>query len=1147
MKRIAVVVFSAVVFLAAVVVARQGPAGGSSRLTAAALENMKIRNIGPGLVTGRVVDVEFDPKNSDIWYAASAFGGLWKTTSRGISWTQVFPNEDEGSFSLCCVVVDPKDSNIVWLGTGENNSQRSAHFGDGVYKSTDAGATWKRMGLETSEHIGKILIDPRNSNVVWVAAQGPLFTEAGGGERGLYKTTDGGTTWARSLEIPGGTTGVSDIAFDSKNPDIMFAGTYQRMRHVGQMIGGGPDGGVFKTVDGGKKWTKLTNGLPPGEVGRIAIAVDPKKPGRVYALIDAKSAGGRGGGGRGAGAAAGAGAAGAGAAGAGAAGAGAAGAGAAGAGAAGAGAAGAGAGAAGGAAGAGAGAGGGQGGGRGAGRGGPPQPYVAPPAPTENDGIGFYRSEDSGATWTRLSTYRGGGPAYYCEIFVDPWQPDTIWSVNTNMDWSRDGGKTWSPVGIDQGQTAWVVHVDNHHVLFDPNNRNHFIIANDGGIYETYNLDKIYAAGPGELNHATWRFFANLPITQYYRVSAGNELPFYTVCGGTQDNFSQCGPSRTSFVLGIRTSDWYVVQGGDGFFARHDLQDPNIVYASSQDGGITRFDRRTGRNTGLNPRGAGGGGGGAGGGAGADVMGGAPPDPQAQQQAQQQAGAAGAGAAGAGAAGAAGAGAAGAAGAGAAGAAGRGAAGGRGAGGGGGRGGGGDRTNWDAPYIVSPHLHTRLYWGSNYLYRSDDRGDSWTRVSPDLSRNLNWADLPIMGKVWPQGSIALHESTTALSNIVAIDESPLLEGLLYVGTDDGLVQTSEDGGKNWRKSEDFPGVPKWTYVTDVVASPRDSNVVFATFNNWQTGDYKPYICRSDDRGRTWKAIAGDLPAKHDVWALAQDEVNGNLIFAGTEFGLFFTVDGGSHWTQLKGGMPRIQVRDLEIQRREHDVVMGTFGRGFWILDDYTALREMTQETLSQEARLFPLRHAYQFTPWDSVIQAGAAGFADLAGNFTTPNPPIGAVLTYNVGQALPSDASLVINILDSGGRQVRRITVDKTAGIHRIVWNLNVDAVAGVGGDAEIAPAEDQQAGGAGGQGGGAGQGAGGAGAAGQAGRAGGAGGAGGGGGRGGGRGGGGAAAQPGRYTAVLARLVGETVTPIGPQQLFQVVTLPEKNYMIYR
>lgn len=956
MKRLPILLLAGAAALANVVVNGQGPAPAADPF-----EGFAFRALGPGLTSGRLSDVEVDPNNPSVWYVAASSGNLWKTENRGNTWTPIF--DKYGSFSLGAVVVDPKDSNVVWLGTGENNNQRSVAFGDGLYKSTDAGRTWKKMGLENSEHIQNILIDPRNSNVVYVSAIGPLWSA--GGDRGLYKTTDGGQTWKAVLTISPD-TGVTDVVMDPKRPDTLYAAALQRRRAVGQLIGGGPESAIYKTTDGGAKWTKLTKGLPTVEMGRVGLGINWRNPNIVYALVTAQR--GQGGffrsddggtswtrigrqvseGGRG---------------------------------------------------------------GRGGAPAQPPSPCAAigaapatPPEPPSDEDEPPGRGRGRGPS---DDCYRGGDPGYYNEIIVDANDPETIWSPQTNVYRSQDGGKTWKPVNM-QG-----VHVDHHDIVADPRDPKHYLVANDGGLYETYD------------NFETFRHFTNLPLSQFYRIATDNSRPFYKICGGAQDNGTICGPSRTLNSAGIRTSDWYRVGGGDGFQPRVDPEDPNIVYAQSQNGSLSRLDLRTGQSVGIRPTTRN------------THVPGAPPAPATPPQ--------------------------------------------EGRGGGGGRLG---RWHWDAPLIISPHSARRLYFGGEKLYRSDNRGDAWTAVSPDLTRNLDRTKIPIMGKVWPQDSVAYMQATTTLSTITTLDESPLREGFLIVGTDDGLVQISEDAGRNWRKVEQFPGVPQYSYVTDVYPSPRDADTIFVTINNYQRGDFKPYVMKSTDRGRNWTSIAGNLPERSGAWSIVQDHIDGNLLFVGLEFGVYFSKDGGGTWTALKGGIPTTQARDLEIQKRESDLIVGSFGRGAYVLDDYTALRDVTQQALTQEAVLFRLRDAYLYNERGQVRAAW--------GDPETPNPPFGAIFTYHVGKPSTGDAKLVLVISDDSGKPVRRLELSNGPGMHRIAWNLRGEAPQAEGG-------------------------------------------------RGGGGRGGQAAdfVEPGRYRATIARLTGDKVTPIGEPQLFNVVPLP--------
>lgn len=938
------------------------------RLTTELLRGLELRNIATGYRPGRIADIAVDPRNRSTWYVATAAGGLWKTTNRGTTWAPIF--DDYGSYSLGYVTIDPRDSNVVWLGTGENQSLRSVSFGDGVYKSTDAGETWTKVGLGESEHIAKIIVDPRDSDVVYVAAQGPLW--ARGGDRGLYKTTDGGETWEAILTISEN-TGITDLVLDPRDPDVMYAAAYQRRRHVGVLIGGGPEAGIFKSVDGGENWNKLSEGLPAVDKGRIALAISPHNPDVVYAWMNAAS-----------------------------------------------------------------------------------------------DETGFFRSADGGETWVRRDNIRVQDPQFYGEIYADPHQFDRVYVMDTRIQVTEDGGATFRRVN-------WSMHVDNHTMTFDPTDENHLLVGNDGGLYETYDGGR------------TWRHFTNMPIPQLYAVGASNELPFYYVYGGAQDNGSQGAPSRTIHRDGIRTSEWINVGGADGMQPRVDPENGNIVYTMSQSGAIQRLDKRTGESASIRPR------------VGDDDR------PV--------------------------------------------------------------RWNWLSPFIISPHAPQRLYLAGSKLFRSDDRGDNWRLVSPDLTRDIHWSTIPVFGRVWGEDEdvVSRNTFTTAYGVGSALSESPLEEGLLYFGTDDHLIQVSEDGGENWRKIESFLDVPDKAMVTDLVASSHDANTVYAAFNNYLYGDFQPYLLKSSDRGETWQSIVGNLPDRHFVWSIVEDPVNKDLLFAGTEFGLFVTIDGGNTWAQIRSGAPTAAFRDLEIQRRENDLVAATFGRGFFILDDYTPLRHLTPQLLAQEAALLQISDAWLFHE---------LGYTRAVyGNSSSPNPPFGAALTYYLKSDMPADTPLVLAVKNADGQEIRRMNGPTTAGIHRVAWDLRAQAAAGggrrggrgsqlepsaeetaeleAGLEAELEMEEQFEIESAGQQPGpqdaaqppegqrqrgrgGARQGRGGRGGFGRGGR--------GGFGRGGrrGRGGrGGPLVEPGMFTVTLNKLVDGELTPLGEPQEFQVTPLP--------
>jgi len=835
------------------------------------LAGVPLRNIGPALTSGRVSDFAFHPGKTQSFYVSMASGGLWKTENNGITWTALF--ENEGSFAIGVVEIDPENPNIIWVGSGENNAQRSVGFGDGVYKSVDGGKSWKNMGLKDSGHISMIRFHPGDSNTIYVAAQGPLWNS--GGDRGLYRSTDGGDSWKRILDIDEN-TGINEFVIDPADPEVIVASSYQRRRHVWTLINGGPGSGIHKTTNGGISWQKVAGELPSGDLGRIGLAAAPSAPNMIYAIIEA-----------------------------------------------------------------------------------------------DEEGKGIYRSTDFGESWEKRSDHLTSSPQYYNELYVDPQNPERVYSVDTFTHVSEDGGKSWNKISFRNR------HVDDHALWIDPSNTTHLYIGGDGGVYESWDRGQL------------WRHVRNLPVTQFYRSTPDNDSPFYNVCAGTQDNFTLCGPSRNTMTDGITNADWSVAQFGDGFKAQIDPTDANIIYAQAQYGSLGRFDRITGERLQITPM------------------------PGSEENNYN--------------------------------------------------------WNWNAPLIISPHDNHRLYYGAERLFRSDNRGESWVAVSGDLSRGIDRNKLDVMGRVWSVDAIAKNVSTSTYGALIAVDESPLLEGLIYAGTDDGLIHVTSDGGGSWSTLDSFRDVPDMSLVEDIISSFHDVDVAYAIIDNHKRGDYKPYVLKTENRGKSWALISNDLPERGTAHTIIEDHLDPNLLFVGTEFGLFFSNDGGTSWNEMTS-LPTIAVRDLEIQRREGDLVVGTFGRGIYILDDYSPLRSGSDEL--NKPSLFQVRDAWLYVP-DS--RRGWGGKGDWGvGRYTADNPPYGAVFAYYLPEDLQSlkdkrrkiekerekedgdnpypswdqlrqedreeAPSITLTVRDASGNVMQRISAPAGKGFHRVAWNMRYPA-----------------------------------------------------------------------------------------------------------
>ncbi|KPJ93391.1 MAG: hypothetical protein AMS18_05805 [Gemmatimonas sp. SG8_17] len=847
----------------------------------ALFKDLQWRNIGPANMAGRVTDIEAVEGNFAHVLVGAASGGVWKSTNAGTTWKAIFT--EYGTANIGDIAVFQPDPSIIWVGTGESCTRNSAGWGDGVYKSTDGGETFSNMGLQDTHHIGEVLTHPSDPNTVYVAAQGHLWGHTG--ERGLFKTTDGGQTWKKLTNgLPDdGRTGATDVKMDPSNPNVLYVAFWERLRRPYRFDSGGPNGGIFKSVDGGETWTKLTNGLPEGETGKIGIAVYRGDPRIVMAIVE---------------------------------------------------------------------------------HGFQPQRRVEGALNPDYDdmsklGTGIYRSENGGESWEYVSRYNNR-PFYYSHIYINPRDDQNVYILAGSANISEDGGKTFS-------RSMQGISGDFHALWIDPNRPDVFYVGNDKGSYITFD------------HGITFNMFDNMDIGQFYAVTADNRDPYY-VYGGLQDNGNWGGPSNSRDWNGILNDHWFKFHSGDGFHTTVDPNDWRTVYTESQGGNIRRFDavfRQDGKSVTPDP---------------SNILNLAeyvPQHPDTGSRLLRDY----------------------------------------------------FRFNWSSPLILSPHNSNTLLFGGNHLFRSTDRGDTWRIISPDLSTND-----PVLTDPESGGLTRDVTSAETYATIITIAESPLMPGLIWVGTDDGNVQLTRDGGKTWVDvRRNLPEVPGRLWVSRVEASHFDAGTAYLSFDGHRSDDFSPWVYRTTDYGSSWTSIASNLPDDQPVYVVREDLRNPNLLFVGTEFAMYASVNGGQRWDRLMNGLPTVAVHDVIIHPRDGDLIAATHGRSVWILDDITPLQQLTDAVLAADVHLFQNRVA---TRWKGISRGATRGHKLFMGR----NPlAIEQVPPGNSPRELENSATIDFYLKSEPGDKVSLSVSDMTgehmfttevageAGINRYFWNMRFD------------------------------------------------------------------------------------------------------------